>query len=404
MLDKINSIVLKILKPIIVLVFFIFIYYFSLAVEGAGDEFVFLNDLNFIHSNGWFAALAHKISPTYLLLAYPFSFIIKNYLALRLVNFILLGLLFYYFKKYGNIQNNMFYFYFLFYSTTNWVFLGTNDSLFITALVIFFTEVYKFFDTNIQPENSLLYCAIILAFFTRELIYVYAPVIAFSFFLLYKNSYNFALNIRTPIILTCALIVLNIPSLLTNHQLSYDNKIPPSNVKSSWSQRQYLAQLMVNNGTLPYGSHPSWQQTDLYLEKNGFNSLPNSLLESVLFDLKLTVKEFFKNFASVIFLSIRQLGLIIPLSILFLFISIYKKQLDYLLYLPFILFLMIAILSFIIISYVETRWLVPVFIMAIFFYSNLEIKYKLPKTIFLLNNLVFLFALLYGTYRVILKF
>ena len=298
----------------------------------------------------------------------------------------------------------MFYHYFLFYSTTNWVFLGTNDSLFITALEIFFTEVYKFLDTKIQPENSLLYCAIIMAFFTREIIYVYAPSIAFSFFLLYKNNYNFTINIRTPIILTDALIVLNIPSLLTNHQRSYDNKIPPTNVKSSWSQRQYLAQLMVNNGTLPNGSHSSWQQTDLHLEKNGFNSLPNSSLKSVHYDLKLTVKEFFKNFSTVIFLSIRQFGLIIPLSILFLFISVYKKQLDYLLYLPFILFLMIAILSFIIISYVETRWLVPVFIMAIFFYSNLEIKYKLPKTMFLLNNLVFLFALLYGTYRVILKF
>ncbi|WP_310556204.1 hypothetical protein [Flavobacterium sp.] len=400
---KFNNLISPLLKILIIISFLIFCYYFSLKVEGTGDEHLFLNDLKFLKLNNWFEAISKKMAIAYLILAYPISFIIKDYLALRLVNVLLFLLLLLYCRKIGEIKNKMFYFYFLFYSSNGWFLLGTNDTLFIVSLFIFFNEVYKFLENKKNTSIPLLWCSLIVAFFTRELVYVYIPVIIISFVLLINAKVNLLNKIAIPIGLLGLFFLINSPSIITNHSFSYDNKKPPVGVKSNWAQRQYLAQLMVNDGKLNDEQHPSWQETDDYLLKNGKNSLPSTISEGVLFDFKLTVKEFFKDFSKVILQSIRQTGLIVIILIMFLMYNVLKNKIETNLYIPFILFLMIAIFSFIIISFVEIRWLTPLFIIALVYYSDLESNKKINKNIFLLNNLMTILVLFYGLYRVMHK-
>jgi len=160
---------------------------------------------------------------------------------------------------------------------------------------------------------------------------------------------------------------------------------------------------MVNEGTLAHNQHPSWEETDAYLEKNGVKSLPETLFKGMLFDLKLTIKEFFKDFAEVIFTSVRQTGLILIILFLQLFYQVFKRKIDWNLYIPFISFLMVSIFSFIIISYVETRWLVPVFIMTILYYTDFIQDIKVWKNVSLVNNLLTILIVFFGIYKIVLK-
>lgn len=399
MLEKTNSVLKKILKIFILCFFIIFMFYFFKTKAGSGDELVFINDFALLKTN-WLKAISSKIGLTYLPLAYFFSLFFEDYIALRLVNILLFVLLFIYFKKIGEIKNKMFDYYFLFFSASGWFMLGTNDTLFIVSLTIFFNEVYKILENKQKTNVSLLWCSLIIAFFTRALIYIYFPIIIFSFVLLYKKRVNLYLNIKTPILLFCFFMVLNIPSLINNHSFSYDDKKPPLTAKSNWSQRQYLAQLMVNNGELENNQHPTWDQTDAYLLKNGTNALPNGIISGMLFDIKLTIKEFFKDFADVIQQSIRQTGFVVLINLALMFYFIYTKKNIEQLYLPLANFIMISIFSLIIISFVETRWLIPLYIMSFVYFCDLEINNKFHKLISSFNNFSLILIIMYGTFRV----
>ena len=398
------KILLLLFKLLILVSFIIGTYFLIMRPAGGGDESLFVNDLNLIKLKGWIEAIKVKISIPYMILAYPFSFFMPSFLALRLVNVILFSLLFLYFIKWGEIKNKIFYFYFLFYSSTGWFTAGTNDVVFMVCSIIFFNETYKILDNKQNIKPILLWCSLIIVFFTRELFYIYLPIFLFSIFLIHKKGYKIFRNLSIPISLFAFFLILNIPSLIKNHSLSYDHKMPPTDVKSTWAQRQYLAQLLVNEGKLDIYQHPSWQETDEYLSKNGINSLPKSTLGGILFDYKLTIKEFFIDFLDVFKGSIRQMGLIMPIILMFLVNQIFKNKISYNLYLPFINLIMIGIFSFIIISYVESRWLIAPFIMALIYFSDIEINKKININFIYLNHFATIIISIYGIYKMFLNF
>ena len=61
------------------------------------------------------------------------------------------------------------------------------------------------------------------------------------------------------------------------------------------------------------------------------------------------------------------------------------------------------IFSFIIISYVELRWLIPVFVMAIVYYSEMEELNKISKYFVLANYLVLCLFSVYGIFKIFNK-
>ena len=398
-----EKLVTKALKFTVVLFFMLMCYYHMLSPGGGGDEALFIIDLNYVKTNGWIAAIEKGIGLTYLILVYPLSFILSDYLALRMTNVLLLLILFFYYYKRGEIKNKLFYYYFLFICGFGFFLLGTNDTLFIVALLIFFNEVYKFIENKEKTSMPILWCALFIGFFTRELIYIYLPLVLLALFLLWKNNGNIFQKWYVPTALLFFLVAINLPSLEKNHRISYDDKKPESNVKSTWAQRQYLAQLLVNEGKLADQKHQSWEETDAYLLEHGENSLPKTTSEGIFFNFKLTISEFFKDFTSTVILSIRQTGMIFIIVISYLLYAIFKRKISTNLFLPFVSLFIVATFSFIIISYVETRWLLVAYILSILYYSELEFDNKLPKKILLLNQILLILVIFYGTYKVFLK-
>jgi hypothetical protein len=270
-------------------------------------------------------------------------------------------------------------------------------------MTIFFNEVYKFLENKENANAATLWCAVIIALFTRELIYIYIPLILLSIFLLWKKKSRIFEKWYIPTFVLLSLLIMNLPSFQKNSRISYDDKKPDSSIKSTWAQRQYLAQLLVNDNKMANLTHPSWEETDAYLEEHGENSLPKTTSEGIFFDFKLTLLEFFKDFTSTVFLSIRQTGFIFITVISYLLLAVFKKRITYNLFLPFVSLFVVAVFSFIIISYVEGRWLLVSYIMAIFYYSDLEIDKRLPKNLLLFNHALLLLVMFYGTYKVFLK-
>jgi len=406
-------IMLKKLLPILEASFFIIVFvhfaisaYFFLSINaGIGDESLFISDLIFIKKEGWISAIEKGISIPYLVLAYPLSLLVKNYIALRLVNIILVGMLIFYFKKQKIGVRPYFYAYLIFFiSTVGYFFIGTNDTLFFICCIIFIHQVYLL-QKNKYWKGTLAISTLIIAFFTRELLIVYCPVLLLCIYLIYKEKGWVAVNKKYILIPTIVLILVNIPSILTAKKLSYDEKLPPENVSVNWVQRQYLAQLMVNNGTLKNYNHPSWEETQAYVVKKGVDSLPDTISRALIFDVKLTVSEFFKDLFTTFFYGFRQLGLILVFPLIYMVQILYNSKNNYrALLIPFANFLMICVFSLIIISFVELRWLAPFFVLSIVYFSDLQYEKVFGTKVVFANYGVLLLLSLYGICSLLSKY
>ncbi|MBC7606877.1 MAG: hypothetical protein H7199_07975 [Burkholderiales bacterium] len=383
-----------------------FIYFFFFNAGGGGDESLFVNDLLLIKSQGWIAAIEKSISIPYMLLAYPFSFFLEEYMALRLASLLLTFLILVYFFKIAKIRNSTFYFYFLFYAaTSSFFFSGTNDICFFSGLIVFFAEVFYFIENKRWNHQILAFSGLVLSFFTRELFVVYLPVIVLAFYFLYKKGHLFfTAKMIFPALLFVVFLVLNGPSLLKNHQLSYDDKAPPKEMNVTWSQRQYLAQLMVNKGELPNFKHPSWKVTQDYLKQNGPDALPKTTLKSLTFDYQLTIIEFFKDLYYSLFFGFRQLGLILFVIFYLWAMEVKKgKILNAAMFVPIATFIMLSLFSFIIISFIELRWLIAVFTTSILFYDAYQAQNKINRFVILANYCILICFSMYGLYKLLPK-
>lgn len=393
----------KMQKLFLVLVLFYVLvatYFFIFGPAGAGDETLFISDLQFVKENGWLKSIQKNVSIPYIILTLPFSYFVEDFIALRVVNIILLIFLFRYFYK-REIKDNFFFFpYLLFYiSSAGFYFKGTNDALFFIGLVIFFNEIHRCYNEDDWSPN-LAISALIIAVFTRELHLVYLPVIIIGLYLLLKKNYRLNKKSIIPFLLLLFFLTLNIPSLLQSGTLSYDRKTPPKSIDASWTQRQYLAQIKVNEGNLKNMQHPSWNETQDYLNLNGANSLPDGIIQGLTHNLKLTISEFFKDLWYILVFHTRSMGLMLLIGMSYWSWEMIraKKVLIKNFFIPVITLMMIMIFSLIIISYIELRWLSPVFIMCVVYYNFLEKRKKISNLISSINLIVLCFVMIYGLY------
>jgi hypothetical protein len=390
-------------RYIVIVYLFVGVYYFMNLPIG-GDESLFISDLQLIKNVGWYEAIVKNISIPYMLLSYPLSLIIDDLLALRIVNIAVVVLLFLYFNYVGKVNSKSTYYYLLFFiSTVGYFYFGTNDCLFFVSIIVFFNEVNN--AANDRKINfNLALSALILAFFTRQLFLVYLPIIFFGIFLLHRSGFRFSKKTFIPLGIFFLFLLFNLPSIEKNGSLSFDKKSPPEGIGVSWSQRQYLAQLMVNNGEIENFHHPSWTVTQKYLEKNGEESLPDGILNGITHSYQLTIKEFFKDFGYAIVYSFRSLGLMLLTIILYWFRMFKRnKKLELAYFVPLSTLTMLMVFSFIIISFVELRWLSAVFVMTIVYYSGLEEENKVSKHLILANNLILCLFSVYGIFRILQK-
>lgn len=342
-------------------------YWFFKLPAGSGDEGLMAIYLEEANSVGLLKYIGvGNFSIPHLLALYLPSQILPPFLALRIVTLGFTLFLYLYIIKRFPVKYPEFRYHLLFYLFSGSFFLGTNDTMMIFFLIIFFLECYRVIDGLDSEIASYAPIALVTAFFTREMTIIYFPIIFLAILLLW-NKKMFSKRI---ILLTIGSfifwIILNIPSLVKNQKISFDNKIQEKQMGVSWEQLQYLSQLYVNEGKLPENQHLKWGEVREYLNIHGEKSLPNSTLEAILFDPELTIKEAFKDFGSIMVSGLRQisLGIIFPFLVLVMFF--FKKPLRRsLLFLSVSVLLMMIIFSIIIISYIEIRWLAASFLLSI---------------------------------------
>jgi hypothetical protein len=379
--------------------------YFLGKPAGIGDEALFIADLAYLKTEGLWVAIEKGISIPYLLLCYPFSLVLPDFIALRVVNVMLFGVLLFYFYSRISIRSLPFYAMLLFFfSTVGYFMAGTNDTLFSVSLAVFLVETYVLLSR--KTSSFLLWgVALVVAVFTRSLILVFVPSIVLALIFISVQKVGVIKTLLLPAVLLIVFLLLNIPSLQHKQSLSYDQKLPPSGIEATWSQRQYLAQLLVNEGKMANYQHPSWEETDAYLQLHGYQSLPATEFEAMLYDIPLTIKEFFKELLFVLIYGTRQMGLIL-FTILFMgIVAVFRirriKPTDFI---PLTLVGTTILFCVLIISYMELRWFAPLFIASIFMYAQLTKARQLPKILVQANYIIVTLLSIYGFYGLYLKF
>ena len=362
----------------------------------SGDESLFILDLSYIKEFGWIEAIKKGISIPYMILAYPLSLFLKNYLALRSTNLILLAIFFLYLSYKKRVALNQFAYIFFYFSSAAFFFFGSNDTLFVLCLAGFLIECHFVTSTkNFNPTIAI--STLIICIFTRELFIVYLPIIVLGLIIIVRKTEKLSKNILIPLTILITLFTLNLPSLNYQNQLSYDRKDPPKKIEASWTQRQYLAQKWVSEGRLKDFNHPTWKQTEQYLKLQGKNSLPDGVINGLLFDFKVTITEFIKDLIYIFIYHTRTVSLML-LSGLMLFIKhlVNKKRTILQNFIPLSTIIMIMIFALIIISFVELRWLAPVFLASIIYYAHMERIKEIPSVISKLNLYILFILSVYG--------
>ena len=373
-------------------------YVLVIQVTPTGDEGYFITEIEKTIQEGFLKSIKSNISIPFVMVNYlPYKYF--GLLGIKLTNaLIVLLFLFYVFKRTVSLKNVTYVMFYM--ATVLFFFKGTNDTIFSLSLSVFFIEAYYIITNKIESVSKAFFF-LIIAFFVREVIVVFIPLIILIIYLITKN-HKFKIKEFLPItILLLLFIIINIPSIKANNSLSYDKKESPKNIESNWVQRQYLSQLRVNENELERGNHVSWADVDAYLFKYGQNSLPENSFNALTHNYSLTLKEFSKDSLISFILSIRQIGVVYLLLFLMILSSTKNKKLNILLnYKLLILFYSVFTFSFIIISNVELRWLAPAFILILVPIPNHIFKNKY----LFLNNCIMCIITLYGGFKLIQRF
>lgn len=374
------------------------VYYFN-GVPGGGDESIFIEAHQRIRDIGWIAAIESQFPATYAIITYPLSMIFQDYVAIRVTNVLLLLVFGFYLYKRFAMKEVWFYAAFFLFTTS--FLTGTNDALFQLALSVFLLETLLF-TTQKKFNTALAFTALIVAAFTREMVVIFMPAILLALFILRQRKFRMV-EFSLPMAVTLLLIGLHWPSLSANGKPSYDQKEPPAELNANWAERQYLSQLMVNEGKLEDKKHVTWEEVVAYKKEHGENSLPKSIGQGILFDPVLTVKEFFKDFADMLVASVRQTGIIQIYCMIAFFVLLFKRRSVAELYVPAVVLSVFGIFALIIISYVEMRWLVPISVLACVYFGQTENQCQNPRfsKLFLANYVLLALIMCYGNYKII---
>ncbi|WP_218599360.1 hypothetical protein [Polaribacter sp. NJDZ03] len=187
------------------------------------------------------------------------------------------------------------------------------------------------------------------------------------------------------------LLLFNYPSLKENGKLSFHEK-KIETVGVSWPQLQYLTAIWLEEGKVAYGKHCNPEDVLAYISNNGINSLPNSILGTMIFNVPRSIKTAIREGAYLIKPYTRLLGLVFLLGVVLFFKGIFMKEINIkkIINNEIVVFFINYTLIFVLIicTYIEFRWFMPlVILLPILFFSYFD-KYIKSKCN---NNLEFLF-------------
>ena len=376
-------------------------YWFFFLEPGMGDEGMMALYLDEATESGLYRLLqSGKYSIPHAILVYPLSLIFPSYLSLRILSLLGTTFIFYYLCRRHAPNSVEFKLHLLFYLTSGSFLLGTNDNLLICFLLVFISESLLYFSGKSPRIPAAAWFCLVSAFFTREMAIIYLPLIlgiVVYIQLTKRVGYREGLLIMGSIAFW---IILNLPAIGQNGAVSFDSKNVAAQENVTWPQRQYLSQIYANQGLIPEFSHVSWEETRNYLLKNGEDSLPSTTFDSLLFDIQLTWKEFWKDWFFILKAGFRQTGL----AILFPFLGwfLLGKKDSFLKLLGTGQLVQMLIFAVLIISYVEIRWLAPALLIGIIGLEKITESSEKGPVIRTLNEWMLLVLASYGIFKYVL--
>jgi hypothetical protein len=382
-----------------------FYYWIIKLPAGSGDEGLMANYLDEAKSVDFFAYLGSgNFSIPHFILLYLPSLFISSFVVLRIITLLFSTFIYIYIKNRFPCKYPEFKYHLLFYLFSGSFFLGTNDTMVIFFLTVFFVECYRVIEGLDDQLAIYAPAALITALFTREMAIIYLPAVFIALGFLWRRKYYPKKAIFLALGTGVIWLVLNIPSLLNNGAISFDNKVQEKQLGVTWEQLKYLSQIYANEGKMPENQYLSWAEVREYLDLNGENSLPKSTLKAIFFDLKLTTKESIKDFIYILYSGIRQIGLAIFLPFTIFGGLLFKKSISKSDFFLFSMMLsMVVVFSIIIIAYIEIRWLAPAFLIGILgWYVALQNIF--PKQFYRWINTYFIILLsLYGSFTYLVR-
>jgi len=247
------------------------------------------------------------------------------------------------------------------------VFSGINDVLLSFFTILFFYLFYKIKEDNTILQYYFLIGIIFsLMILTRlmSVIIIFLMLIVLLLLLFNQKTKFIDIIKRISIIAFTSIIIVisfNYPSLKENKTLSFhDKSIKEEGV--NWSQLQYLSEIGYEKGQIKYAHHYSIKEVKEYLKENGENSLPKTLIESLLFDVSRTIKVFFREILYLIKPFSRLLGIVFILNIFLFIYNLFKRKIR-LNYIILFSVLYIGCIAVIVSSYIEPRWFLNILIL-----------------------------------------
>ena len=200
---------------------------------------------------------------------------------------------------------------------------------------------------------------------TRMVVVTYLPAYSIALYIVVKRRKAWKESLfKSQYFLVPLFLIISIfhyPSLIKNQSLSSHSK--EMNFKDvSWASLQYLSAIKSSDGELVGRKHVTIAETQEYVRMHGENALPKTFLESIYFDPLFTIKEFVKDFVSLVKPMTRLMGWVFIAGVIGA-VLLFRKEKRLMPLGVMISFGLVhlATIAFIIISYIEDRWVLGSF-------------------------------------------
>lgn len=180
-------------------------------------------------------------------------------------------------------------------------FIGYNDGLFTFLVILSLMAFLNLKSNSSKFQNILIGFLFGLSLGVRETFVFYILGIIFIVFHYYKRGILNSLNIIIIILsflITTTMIFL--PSIVENKKILFLSKEPSNGM--FWAQKNYLEILE--------SERKSWDDVNEYLQNNGDESLPKSIISAMVYDIKLTLKNAIRQLFLINLPFLRQTGFI----------------------------------------------------------------------------------------------
>ncbi|NMH29475.1 hypothetical protein [Flavobacterium silvaticum] len=391
------------LQPVVLVLSVLYVVLMALVFlsrPAHGDEFIFIGDLQFVMDNGFWAASASQVSLPQMLLAYPLALLFSPLVALRTINVLIMLFLLYYIVRIRKLNTDVVIYFLFYFGTAHFFFSGISDVLFIAGMVVFFTETMLYLDDTKDSNLNWGFLGLIVAFFTREIVLFYLLAVILGCYLVYSTGWRPRLKKSIPhLFLITFFVVLNIPGMLRNGKLSYDDRVPETVKNANMWQLRYLSRIMIDQGFIADYTYADWDEVLYYMEENGQQSLPSDALGTLVTNPELTIIEFFQNLADSVFFSVHAIGFMM-LFCFFYFMRGYFFGNEGLfgLFVPMSFAFVMILVSLIAISFIESRWYASILLPVTIFFSEQARREKYSHSFLTANFATLCLMMLYGMF------